>query len=37
MNKETREILSDEDTMSAIAEAERDIEAGDLVPFDDED
>lgn len=30
MNKETREILSDEDTMSAIAEAEREIEAGEV-------
>lgn len=30
MNKETREILSDGDTMSAIADAERDIEAGEV-------
>ena len=31
---ETLDILSDDDTMSALAEAEADLAAGDLTPLD---
>ena len=36
MNKETKEILNDEDAMQAIAEGLRDLETGQVTNFDNE-
>ena len=36
LNNETLEILADSDAMNAIAEAQKDIERGDLIDFSDD-